>query len=213
MARERTLAAGAKAFPVLGTLLVVTLTVLLVAALLERREDQRRRARTLELLGASPGVLAAQPEGVLRRACSPHNRKGCWQPFPGQVVERPAETSLVDFHSLRSTYATLLARAGVGLKQAQVLTRHKTLDILARDYVKLELVDARAAVAKLPRVVGAGVGEKRQKPAETRGNAGAGDPPRENASGEGASLVSSAPVALTTSSPSGGIGRRARFRV
>src|SRR5579872_73147 len=55
----------------------------------------------------------------------------------------------VDFHALRATFATLLARAGVTLTQAQRLLRHSDPKLTANVYTKLELVDAHAAVAKI----------------------------------------------------------------
>ncbi len=62
------------------------------------------------------------------------------------------ETDLgfADFHSLRVTFATLLARAGVPLAMAQRLMRHSTPTLTANVYTKIELHDAAAAVARLP---------------------------------------------------------------
>jgi integrase len=55
----------------------------------------------------------------------------------------------VDFHALRATFATSLARAGVPLSQAQRLMRHSTPTLTSNVYTKFELVDAHAAVAKV----------------------------------------------------------------
>ena len=63
---------------------------------------------------------------------------------------------VVDFHALRVTYGTLLARAGVSLAQAQKLMRHSTPVLTANVYVKLQMDDAREAVARIDVGVGAG---------------------------------------------------------
>jgi len=61
------------------------------------------------------------------------------------------ETSegVVDFHALRATYGTSLARAGVTLALAQKLMRHSTPVLTANVYTKLELHDRQDAVARL----------------------------------------------------------------
>ena len=65
---------------------------------------------------------------------------------------------VVDLHALRVTYGTLLARAGVSLVQAQKLMRHSTPVLTANVYVKLQMDDAREAVARIDVGVGAGSG-------------------------------------------------------
>ena len=54
-----------------------------------------------------------------------------------------------EHNGLRVTYGTLLARAGVTLAQAQKLMRHSTPQLTANVYVKLQMDDARDAVAKI----------------------------------------------------------------
>jgi integrase len=60
------------------------------------------------------------------------------------------------------TYATLLARAGVSLVQAQRLMRHSDPKLTANIYTRLRLDDGHAAVARIdltaegPRRVGRG---------------------------------------------------------
>ena len=57
---------------------------------------------------------------------------------------------VADFHAVgRVTYGTALARAGVSLVQAQRLMRHSTPVLTSNVYTRLELSDARGAVAKL----------------------------------------------------------------
>ncbi len=57
------------------------------------------------------------------------------------------------FHSLRHTYATLLSRAGVAPRVAQMLMRHADLKTTMRTYTHLELLDARRALEALPPVM------------------------------------------------------------
>jgi len=59
------------------------------------------------------------------------------------------EAGLVDFHALRTSFATALARSGVSLAQAQKLLRHKDPKLTAVTYTRLEIADASAAVARI----------------------------------------------------------------
>ena len=59
------------------------------------------------------------------------------------------EDGFADLHSLRVTYATMLARAGVSLVQAQTLMRHSDPKLTANIYTRLRLDDGHAAVARI----------------------------------------------------------------
>ncbi len=78
-----------------------------------------------------------------------------------KIPYRTAE-GVADLHALRVTYATLLARAGVSLVQAQRLMRHSDPKLTANIYTRLRLDDGHAAVARIdltaegPRRVGRG---------------------------------------------------------
>lgn len=56
----------------------------------------------------------------------------------------------IDFHALRTTFVTQLARAGVTLVTAQRLARHSTPTLTAKNYTRLELHDLAGSVAMLP---------------------------------------------------------------
>ncbi|GAB6167489.1 hypothetical protein JCM19992_34890 [Thermostilla marina] len=56
---------------------------------------------------------------------------------------------VLDFHALRATYATLLARQGINLQTAQALLRHSDPKLTARTYTKLGITDLGQAVAGL----------------------------------------------------------------
>jgi integrase len=56
----------------------------------------------------------------------------------------------IDIHSLRKTFGTLLARAGVPLTTTQRLMRHSTPLLTAKLYIDVEGVDMMQALEKLP---------------------------------------------------------------
>ncbi len=57
---------------------------------------------------------------------------------------------IVDFHSLRHTFSTLLSRAGVSPRVAQSLMRHADITTTMKTYTHVELMDRVAAVSALP---------------------------------------------------------------
>lgn len=57
---------------------------------------------------------------------------------------------VVDVHSLRHTFATLLARGGVSPTVAQKFMRHRDVRLTMNMYTHLELADTAGAVAGLP---------------------------------------------------------------
>jgi integrase len=65
----------------------------------------------------------------------------------GRTGEPPI---VVDFHSLRSTFVTGLARAGVLPAIAQKLARHSTIDLTMNVYAKLTSDERATAVQTLP---------------------------------------------------------------
>ena len=68
-------------------------------------------------------------------------------------IRAETESGRVDFHSLRVTYATFLAKAGVNLQTAQSLLRHSTPELTSRVYTKLGITDLGAVVSRLPTTV------------------------------------------------------------
>ncbi len=67
-----------------------------------------------------------------------------------EIEATDAAGLIVDFHALRTTFATSLARSGASLQVAQRLMRHCTPTLTANVYTVLGRDDERAAVAKLP---------------------------------------------------------------
>ena len=57
---------------------------------------------------------------------------------------------VLDFHALRKTFGTNLARGAVSLQHAQKLLRHQDPALTANVYTGLNMNDERGAVAALP---------------------------------------------------------------
>ena len=68
------------------------------------------------------------------------------------IPKRNAEGQTVDVHSLRHTFATLLARHGVSPAIAQKLMRHSDIRLTMNTYTHLGLSDTTNAVASLPAI-------------------------------------------------------------
>ena len=66
------------------------------------------------------------------------------------IPKRDAHGRTVDVHSLRHTFATLLARNGVSPGVAQKLMRHSDIRLTMNTYTHLDLADIAGAVAALP---------------------------------------------------------------
>jgi len=67
-----------------------------------------------------------------------------------RINKRDQHGRVIDVHCLRHTYATMLAKAGLPLQQAQRLMRHSDPKLTASVYTHLGVLDGAAAVAKLP---------------------------------------------------------------
>lgn len=82
---------------------------------------------------------------------------------------------VADFHALRHTFITSLARAGVPLSQAQKLARHSDPRLTAEVYTHLDLDDAADAIDRLPGFDAAdnqGRSARRDRPDQSGGAAG-----------------------------------------
>ncbi len=58
----------------------------------------------------------------------------------------------VDFHSLRKTYGTLLAKSGASLREAMQLMRHTDARLTTQIYTDPRLLETSKAVDRLPRI-------------------------------------------------------------
>jgi integrase len=69
-------------------------------------------------------------------------------------VHGPDGAEYADFHSLRHSFITLLARSGVAPKEAQQLARHSDIRLTLDRYTHTEAAALAASVARLPALVG-----------------------------------------------------------
>lgn len=67
-------------------------------------------------------------------------------------IEYKTDEGYADFHSLRHSFVSALANAGVHPKQAQLLARHSTMEMTMKVYTHLRLNDLAAAVGALPAI-------------------------------------------------------------
>ena len=66
------------------------------------------------------------------------------------ISKTDSQGRVVDFHSLRHTFCTILHRAGVPQREAMELMRHNDPRLTANTYADASLFSLRAAVEKLP---------------------------------------------------------------
>lgn len=71
-------------------------------------------------------------------------------------IQRETEEGRVDFHGLRRTYSTRLARAGVPMAVHQRLMRHTDPRVTMAVYTRLQLVDGRAAARAIEGLLATG---------------------------------------------------------
>jgi site-specific recombinase XerC len=131
-----------------------TLTVL-------ARDSKHRREDTLPIGRDLARELAAHVKG--RSALEPVFRLNrSWRPCEmlradlkrAGIAERDEEGAVVDFHSLRVTFISGLARAGVAPKTVQTLARHATALLTYERYVRIGRNDERRALDRLPDLSG-----------------------------------------------------------
>ena len=69
-----------------------------------------------------------------------------------EIAKRDAWGRTCCVHSLRHTFATMLATSGVAPRVAQAAMRHASIEQTMKTYVDPKLLDVAAAVAALPRL-------------------------------------------------------------
>jgi integrase len=118
-----------------------------------RQESAKnRREDTLPLqAGTAAALLAArgEAEDAERVFRSVPNMTTFRKDLEAAGIAFETPEGRVDFHALRVTFGTALARAGVHLVTAQNLMRHCDPKLTATIYTRLRLDDTRGAVAKI----------------------------------------------------------------
>ncbi len=84
-------------------------------------------------------------------------------------IEVETVAGVVDFHSLRTTFASLLNQAGVPLVTAQQLMRHSDPKLTANFYTKTTIEERAVAVAKLPQLFPHTASNKAEKQVREQG--------------------------------------------
>lgn len=127
-----------------------------------------------------------------------------------------ASGRVVDFHALRTTFGTTLARCGVTLQVAQRLMRHSSPSLTSNIYTVLGRADERAAVSTLPDLARPGASsEERPRPVgarpDTTSRSGAGDVPLLVDAAGAAALLGMSRAQLRRCDSSGDIPRALRI--
>ncbi|GHT25006.1 hypothetical protein FACS189419_09980 [Planctomycetales bacterium] len=66
------------------------------------------------------------------------------------IERKSADGRLLDVHSFRKTFGTMLARAGVPLTTTQRLMRHSTPELTAKLYIDVDPMEMSRALDKMP---------------------------------------------------------------
>lgn len=72
-----------------------------------------------------------------------------------EEIEENIKTIKFTYHQLRHTYACMLHKAEIPVKEAQYLTGHKTLNVLLNTYTHLDNEDKQNATKKLNNLLNA----------------------------------------------------------
>lgn len=70
------------------------------------------------------------------------------------VPYKDANDRYADFHALRHTFISNLARAGVHPRNAQALARHSTIDLTMNVYTHIAMEDLVSDIEAMPSVLG-----------------------------------------------------------
>ena len=69
------------------------------------------------------------------------------------IPDKDEQGRIRDFHALRGTFATQLARSGVPLQAAQKMMRHSDPKLTSNFYTHLQVEEKAEELAKLPEIV------------------------------------------------------------
>ena len=125
----------------------------------EAAKSKRRRTDILPLSAEIAGMLQEYLTG--RSSTALVWPGSWWRQAPKMLridlgdAEIPAIDNngrIVDFHALRTTFVTSLARAGVWPAMAQRLARHSDINLTLNTYTCIQMSELEEAVGRLPRV-------------------------------------------------------------
>ncbi len=138
--------------------------------------SKRRREDTLPLRPALAAELRAWLANKLPGAPAfnvPNDRKSAAKMFradtdAADIAFRDEANEVIDFHALRHTFITNLARSGVHPKTAQSLARHSTITLTMDKYSHTLIGEQADALKGLPDLTGPIVGEMRKTGTDDR---------------------------------------------
>ncbi|EMI54049.1 integrase-recombinase protein [Rhodopirellula sallentina SM41] len=131
----------------------------LASVTIKAKEAKGKRTVTLPLPSFIVGRLVSYLESI---AMTDHVWPGSWasEGIASTFFKRDAKRAglvianddgeTIDFHALRTSFITSLARSGVHPATAQRLARHSTITLTMNTYTKLDDDDLRDAINKLP---------------------------------------------------------------
>ncbi|MDX1968838.1 MAG: site-specific integrase [Planctomycetaceae bacterium] len=131
------------------------------------------KRRRLDVLPIPSAMLAAAREWLKGKKAGESLWPGSWAKnrCAGKMLQvdlkaagidyQDADGLFADFHALRHTYITNLARQGVPLTTAQKLARHSTPVLTAARYTHIEIADQHREVEKLSPLIGTNMGQTR----------------------------------------------------
>ena len=120
------------------------------------------KRRRLDVLPLPADILELAREWIATKVSTERLWPGNWaaRRAGGKILQadlkvadipyQDAKGLFADFHALRHTYITNLARNGVPLATAQKLARHSTPVLTAQRYTHIDLNDQKPAVDRLP---------------------------------------------------------------
>ncbi len=123
-----------------------------LSAVLDARRDVDRTARVfaaVPVMCTFRNDLAAARAAWIEEAADDPEERTRREKDRDFLAYEDSDGRFLDFHALRVSYGTALARAGVRLQLAQRLMRHSTPVLTANVYTRLELHDLRGAVELL----------------------------------------------------------------
>jgi len=124
-------------------------------------EAAKTKNKKSDILPMRPDLVQSVKEWVEKHGIQPHQRifrfdnKSIriflYEDLEAAGIERlGTDGRSIDVHSLRKTFGTLLARAGVPLTTVQRLMRHCTPILTAKLYIDVDPVDMLQALDQLP---------------------------------------------------------------
>jgi integrase len=124
-------------------------------------EAAKTKNKKADVLPIRADLVKVVKEWVEKHGTQPHERifqfndhsirKSLYLDLKAAGIERVgSDGRSIDVHSLRKTFGTMLARAGVPLTTVQRLMRHSTPILTAKLYIDVEAEDMTQALDKLP---------------------------------------------------------------